>query len=351
MYVTIGADGHRHPMVTRFTQLVGIEHPIVQAPMAGGPTTVELVVAVSAAGGLGSIAGATLAPDVLRGQIRAVRAGTDRPFAVNLFAPLDAPAPAPDRVAAVRAFLAAYAERLGIEAPPEPRLPAWTFADQLAVLMEERVPVFSFTFGVPPLAGLDGIVTLGTATTSAEAEALEHAGVDAVVLQSAEAGGHRGTFLGSFEDGLVPLAELLPEAGSRCSVPVVAAGGIVDGAGVAAALQAGAAAVQLGTAFLFTAEAGVDEAWRAALRAHETFVSAAYTGRPARGARTPFLAELDAGPQPAPYGIQRALLEPFRSREGYGWYLGGTEAARARELPAAELVRLLVEEAQTALSG
>ena len=332
------------------TELLGIEHPIIQAPMAGGPSTVELVAAVSEAGGLGSIAGAILAPDALQAEIRAVRARTRRPFAVNVFAPLEPKHPEPGVVEAVQGFLAPYRKRLGIDAAAEPRPPSWSALDQLAVVVEERVPVFSFAFGIPPLDGFDDTILLGTATTPAEAEALQQAGVDAVVVQGAEAGGHRGTFLSSFEDGLVPLAELIPAAAERCSVPLVAAGGIVDGSGIARALDAGAAGVQLGTAFLFAEESGAGDAWKEALRRHETFVTDAYTGRPARGARTPFLQKLMAEARPAPYPLQAALLGPFRAHEGYGWYLGGTGAPRARERPVSELVRLLVEETHAALS-
>src|SRR5579884_915647 len=313
--------------------------------MAGGPSTVELAAAVSEAGALGSLAGATLSPDGLREQIRAFRGRSSRPFAVNLFAPLDVPEADDETVRTFDELLEPHRRRLGLDRGHATR-PSWTPLDQLAVVAEERVPVFSFTFGIPPLDGFGETVLLGTATTVAEAEALERAGVHAVVVQGAEAGGHRGTFAGSFEDGLVPLAELLPAVVERVSIPVVAAGGIVDGAGITDALRAGAAGVQLGTAFLYARESGASREWKDALREHETFVSAAYTGRPARGARTEFLAELHAGPPPAPYGIQRALLDPFRGVPGYGWYLGGTGAPRARELPAAELVRTLVEETE-----
>jgi nitronate monooxygenase len=316
--------------------------------MAGGPSTVDLASSVSEVGGLGSIAAAMVSPDALRAEIRGVRARTSRPFAVNLFVPLEPVEPEPGAVEEVQSFLAPYRERVGVESG-EPRPPPWGFGDQLAVAVEERVPVLSFGFGIPPPAGLDDAVVLATATTPAEAEALEHAGVDAVVLQGAEAGGHRGTFLSSFEDGLVPLAELIPAAAERCSRPLVAAGGIVDGAGIARALRAGAAGVQLGTAFLFADESGAGRAWKDALRRHETFVTDAYTGRPARGAQTPFLEELAGGVRPAPYPLQAALLGPFRAHEGYGWYLGGTGSARARELPAGELVRVLVEETRHAL--
>lgn len=337
-------------METELTRLLGIEHPLIAAPMAGGPTTVDLVVAASEAGALGSIAGAASPPDALREQIRAVRARTNRPFAVNIFAPVEIPEPDTSHVEALQEFLEPYRERLGVDVAP-PRRPSWTALDQLAVVVDERVPIFSFTLGIPPLDELEDTIVLGTANTPEEAAALEQAGVHAVVAQGMEAGGHRGTFIGTFEDGLVPLVELLPAVLERVRVPVVAAGGIMDGAGIAAALRAGAAGAQLGTAFLFTNESGAGPGWRRALRDHETFVSPAYTGRPARGARTPFLAELDAGPPPLPYPIQRTLFFGLDASDGYGWYLGGTGAARARELPAAELVRVLVEETEQALAA
>jgi nitronate monooxygenase len=330
-------------MRTRLTELLGIEQPLVAAPMAGGPTTPELVAAVSNAGALGTLAGAMLPADELRAAIRAVRALTKRPFAVNLFAPLPPPEPDAAVVHAVQRFLAPHRERLGLQEPelPEPR--GWPLDDQLAVLVAERVAAFSFTFGIPPLDGLDDVVTIGTATTAAEAAALEAAGVDAVVAQGAEAGGHRGGFL---DHGLVPLAELVPQVAAAVSLPVIAAGGIMDGHRIAELLRLGADGAQLGTAFLYAAESGASGAWKRALREHETVVSAAYTGRAARGARTPFVAELE-GVAPAPYPFQVQLLADLRSLDGYGWYLGGTGASRARELPAAELVRVLVAEAET----
>ncbi len=336
---------------SRLTELLGIRYPIVQAPMAGGPSTVELVAAVSEAGALGSIAGAILAPDELRSAIRAVRERTSRPFAVNVFAPLPPVEADPAAVEAVRRELARHRERLGLSEPEPAPAPDWTVEDQLAVAAEERVPVLSFTFGIPPLEGLDGIVLVGTATTPEEAVALERAGVDVVVAQGAEAGGHRGTFLGSFEDGLVGLVALVPQVVDAVSVPVVASGGIVDGRAVAAALALGAEGAQPGTAFLFCPESGAGPAWRRALRELPTIVTDAYTGRPARGARTSFVAELAAGPPPAPYAVQRRLTGDFRNIDGYGWYLGGQAARLAREMPAAKLVATLAEETAAALTS
>jgi len=268
---------------------------VVQAPMAGVQSA-ELAVAVSRAGALGSIAGAILSPDELREQIRSVRAALgDLPFAVNLFSP-------------------PYSD-FGL----------------YEVVLDERPPVFSYTFAPvdPVLFRERGITVLGTATTAEEARALD---VDAVVAQGAEAGGHRGSFLG---DELVPLAELIPACAG--DTPVIAAGGITTREDVRAALDLGAAGVQVGTAFLFTPECGARPEHLEALRAYDTVVTDAYTGRAARMARTPVIDELMAGPPPLPYGQQRAAsaqLGPL--------YMGGTAASRAREMPAAELVRELL---------
>jgi nitronate monooxygenase len=331
------------------TSLLGIRHPIVQAPMAH-VQPVSLAATVSEAGALGSIAGAPLSPDALRAAIRETRGMTDRPFAVNLFAPLPRPEASAERIAALQALLAPHRARAGLGPAPEPQRPAWSFDDQLAVVLEERPAVFSSTFGPIDPAPLReaGIVVLGTATAVAEAQALEATGVDAVVVQSAEAGGHRGTFLGSFDESLVPLAELLPAVVAAVSVPVLAAGGIVDGAGIAAALAAGAGAVQLGTAFLFALECAAPRAWLDALRQGDTIVTPAYSGRPGRTARTPFITELAAAGEPLPYPLQRAVIADLATVDGYGFYLGGTAALRARELPVRELVRTLVAETEAA---
>jgi nitronate monooxygenase len=291
---------------TSLCELLGVRFPLVQAPMANNAPP-ALAAAVSAAGALGSIAGVALSADELRAAIREVREATDAPFAVNLFA-------------------APYLREGALD-----------------VVLEERPPVFSFAFGVvePPELKEAGIVMLGTATTAEEALALEQAGVDAVIAQGAEAGGHRGSFLDGFP--LVPLAELVPACLDAVSVPVIAAGGIMDGAGIAEMLALGAAGVSLGTAFLFTPEAARPRDHLEALRSLDTVVTDAYTGRPMRAARTPVLDELMAGPPPLPYPAQRTV-----AAEKGPLYMGGTGASRGRELAAGELVRLLVAEAEAA---
>lgn len=322
---------------------LGLRFALVQAPMAG-VTTPELVAAVSEAGALGSFGAAMSSPDELRAAIRAIREMTTAPFAVNLFAPTQVEEPEPADVEAVRAFVSQWGPPGAAASPP------WSADDQLAVVIEERVPVLSFTFGlVDPEPVHDvGIATIGTATTAEEARELELDGVDAIVAQGAEAGGHRGTFLDSFDEGLVPLAELVPQVVAAVSKPVIAAGGMMDGAGIAAAIDLGAQAVQLGTAFLFAREARVPPAWLQALREHATVVTAAYTGRPARAAQTPFLAALMQGPPPLPYPLQAGVTAPFRAHDGYGFYMGGTGAAGGREAAAGDLVRTLAFEAESA---
>jgi nitronate monooxygenase len=315
---------------TPFAHRLGLRLPIVQAPMAGC-STVRLAAAASAAGALGSVAGAMLGPDELRAAIREVRALTDAPFAVNLFAPL--PPPSADRVPE-------WSRLTGVEAPAPPPLPR--FADQLAVVIEERVPVFSFTFGVPELSGVES-VRIGTATTVAEAVRLERAGVDMVVAQGYEAGGHRATFAAAVDRSLVGTLALVPQVVDAVSVPVIASGGIMDGRGIAAALALGAQGVQLGTAFLRCDEAGTSPAHRQAL-SQDTIVTRVLTGRHARAVRTPLVDRLEAAAlEPPDYPWPRFLSPQAPMLAGQGGPL-------ARSLPAGELIATLATETDAALA-
>lgn len=344
---------------TRVTELLGVRYPIVGAPMAGGPSTPALAAAVSQAGGLGSLAGALLSAEMLRDEIREVRRLTDSPFAVNLFAPLPRQETQPDVAARVREVLAPWHHELGLE-QPEPAAPPDNFADKVAVAIEERVPVLSFTFGIPDLdaAREAGLTLLGTATTAREALLMSRAGLDAVVLQSAEAGGHRGTFAGPFDDALVPLTELTAAAAEAVDLPLIAAGGLVDGAGIAAALRLGAEGVQLGTAFLVTPEAGTSAAHRRAVRdGGEGLVTNVYSGRHARLLRTPLVDALASAGAVLPYPQQASMLAALRragselDRSDLLFLLAGSGAGRVRELPAAELVETLVLETTAALGA
>jgi nitronate monooxygenase len=342
---------------TRATELLRVRFPIVQAPMAGA-TTPELVAAVSNAGGLGSIGAARTDPEELRALVRRVRELTDRPFAVNVFAwpPFDAEADPTDALTALRPLY----DELGLEPPAEvmaPFEPSTLLPAQLAVIVEERVPVFSFTFGIPPLDGVRaaGAVIAGTATTPEEASALEAAGVDLVVAQGSEAGGHRGTFGHDFDEGSVGSLALVPAVVDAVDVPVLAAGGIMDGRGIAAALALGAEGVQVGTAFLGCPESAFSDVERAVLRSgRSTTLTARLTGRPARAIRTGIVDEL-AGAPALPFPLQAAATGPVtrealeRGRNDLTLVLAGQGVARGRTLGAAELLATLAEETERVL--
>jgi nitronate monooxygenase len=347
---------------TDLTSLLAIRYPLINAPMAG-ITTPELVAAASGAGALGSIGGATFRPDRLREEIDAVRALTEAPFAVNLFAPVETP-PAPAQVAAMQRTLVPWRERFGLEpAAEDPQPPPASVDDQLAVVIEERPAAFSFSFGIPPAEALDAmreaeITLIGTATVPGEAVMLEEAGCDAIVAQGSEAGGHRGTFALPFERALIGTMALVPQVVNAVSVPVVAAGGIMDGRGIAAALALGAAGAQLGTAFIACPESAAPDSYKRSLAgsdASATTVTDAFTGRPARGLRTPFFDELErSGPEIPPFPLQAMLVAELREAGlahdelDVVMRLAGQGAPMVRELPASELVARLAAEAEAA---
>ena len=346
---------------TAFTERMRIQHPLVLAPMAGGPSTPALCAAVSEAGGLGSHGGAYLTPAKLREEIRAIRAATSRPFAVNLFA--DDGVPAEERgLRAAQEATARYRTELGLP-PPGAAAPGVGLREAFPVLLEERVPVFSFTFGIPPREMLEacrksGILTMGTATTVAEARALEQAGVDFICAQGAEAGGHRGTFDRDAEPALIGTLALVPQVTDAVRVPVIAAGGVMDGRGFAAALALGASAVSLGTAFLRCPEAGTSGPYRAALREardDSTVITRAFSGRAARGLANRFTREMSGEPL-APFPVQNALTREIRAAAVKGGDSGllslwaGQGAPMLREEPAREIVARIVREAEAVIA-
>ncbi len=347
---------------TRVTEPLGIEHPVIQAGMAGGATTTRLVAAVSEAGGLGTLGAAYMSPDAIRGAVAEVRSHTDRPFAVNLFVPEDFDASLYDP-REINAPLTRYREELGIEAPEEVGDFVQPFEDQLAVVLEEKVPVFSFTFGIPEETQISalkeaGTVLIGTATTAREGLVLEERGVDAVVGQGSEAGGHRGTFIGDFESALVGTMALVPQLADSLSVPVVAAGGIMDGRGLAAALVLGAEGVQMGTAFLPCPESGIHPKYKEAVLAaesEETSLTRAFSGKPARGIRNRFMEEMEEREVPA-YPVQNAYTRDIRAaatkenRIELMSLWAGQAARLGRAVPAAEVVESTIREAAQRLS-
>jgi nitronate monooxygenase len=351
------------PHATILTDRLGLRHPVIQAPLAGGGDTPALVAAVSDAGGLGFIGASYLTPGQIAEAARAVRAQTGRPFGINLFAPLAAPEPPREPGRALERLEAFYTE-LGLPRPELPPLAADSFGEQLAAALESGASVFSFTFGLLPPAALAaikarGMFVMGTATTVEEAVSLETAGVDAVVTQGSEAGGHRGTFAGAFEAGLVGTMALVPQVVDAVRVPVIASGGIMDGRGIAAALALGASAVQMGTAFLTCHEAGIPEAYKEAiLGAHEdgTRMTRAFSGRPARGIVNRFMIEIDRTPEAIlPFPLQNTLTRPLRSAaagQGRAEFLSlwaGQAVRLARRQSAADLVARLAKETEEAI--
>jgi nitronate monooxygenase len=340
-----------------FLKLLGIEHPIIQGPLGGGPSTPELVAAVSNAGGLGSLGAAYMTPDQIGEAIARIRPLTSKPFNINLFAGgwstnLDFDA------GPMLARLAEVHEKLGLPAPVAPTPVPDPFPAQFEAVLDAHVPIFSFTFGIPDRDAMSrlkarGIVILGTATTVEEARRLEQAGVDAIVAQGSEAGAHRGTFADSFESSMVPTLDLVRATAAGVSLPVIATGGLMDGRDIVAALNAGALAAQLGTAFLACPESGASEAYkRAILSAKEdtTVVTQAFSGRPARGLKNAFIASLDDRKDMIlPYPLQNALTRQMRTaaaQQGLADYLSlwaGQGVARACSMPAGDIVaRLLI---------
>jgi nitronate monooxygenase len=341
-----------------FLRKLGIEHPIIQGPMGGGPSTPELVAAVSNAGGLGSLGAAYLTPDQITDAIRRIRALSDRPFNVNLFAGAWQSANAVDP-APMLALLAEVHAALGLPAPTLPAVPPDPFDAQLEAVLAARPPIFSFTFGIPGKDAMarvraNGATILGTATTVHEGRMLAEAGVDAVVAQGAEAGAHRGTFAAPFEAAMVPTLDLVAGIATAASVPVIATGGIMDGRGIATALARGAAAAQLGTAFLTCPESGAPAAHKQAIlaaREDRTVITRAFSGRPARGIPNVFMAKL-AGREEIilPYPLQNMLTRAMRTAAAKGGDAGflslwaGTGAPHARVVAAGALVACLAEE-------
>jgi nitronate monooxygenase len=338
-------------------ELFDIELPIIQAPMAGVQGS-ALAMAVSNAGGLGSLPCAMLAPDAIRAEIVAIRAGTTRPFNVNFFCHAE-PRADEAREARWRAALAPYFDELGVDAMAVSAGPtrAPFGAEAAELLAGLRPTVVSFHFGLPSeelLAAVKrtGARILSSATTVDEARWLESRGVDAIVAQGLEAGGHRGMFLSDDVTTQVGTFALLPQIVRAVRVPVIAAGGIVDAKSVAAAVALGASGVQVGTSYLLCPEATTSAVHRAALSsdgARHTALTNLFSGRPARGIVNRVMRELGPMSPAAPeFPLASAALAPLRAaaeRAGKGDFSplwSGQNASGCRAAPAAEITRALM---------
>jgi len=348
-------------MTTGFLARLGLLHPIIQAPMAG-VSTPAMAAAVSGAGALGSIGVGAVDAASARGMIAAIRAATEAPFNVNLFCHRPAVAN-PAREAAWLDRLRPTFAAFGAQPPAALREIYRSFLadpEMLAMLVAEAPAVVSFHFGLPPAAVIAalkdaGIVLLASATSLAEGQAAVAAGVDAVVAQGWEAGGHRGMFDPDAPDERLPALDLTRRLAADLPVPVIAAGGIMDGAGIAAAIAAGAVAAQLGTAFVLSPESAADAGYRTALAEaarRSTAMTRVISGRPARclGNRfTALAADVpdDAVPAyPIAYDAGKALhaAAVARGDYGYGAQWAGTGAAKARPLGSAALIEALAAE-------
>ena len=350
----------------RILDLLGIEHPILQSPMAGA-TTPQLAAAVSNAGGLGGFGAAGTSAPALRDVIREIKSLTDRPFQLNLFAPTwkhyqgDE-----DRERALRAGFAPAHSAAGLGEPPDPIELFTGFEEKLEVVLEERVPVLSLHFGTVEGAHVEAlkereIKVIGTGTSAAEAQALEAAGFDAVIAQGLEAGGHQGTF--EHQKTRLGTLALVPAVVDAVSIPVIAAGGIADARGLVAALALGAGAVQLGTAFLPTVENVIHPTYRRALLESEgsdTVITSAISGKPARAIRNKLVDLTESQQEHAlPYPWQYSTTRDLRkeSAAGDGEYLAmwagqGVGLVNEQSLcSAADLVDQLVTDSRELLAG
>ena len=304
---------------TRVSSSLGIEYPIIQGPL-GGLSTQRLTAAVSNFGGLGSFGAVGLSPSAIKDMIAEIRGLTSKPFAINLWVSTEDEAAL---TSGSEAFARSLAPLVGHIQALGGTLPAYTpymsnkFEDQVRVLLDAKVPAFSFIYGIPPKEILDEcraqrILTIGTATTPDEAIVLEQAGVDAIAASGFEAGGHRGSFLRSSEESLTGTFSLVPRVADAVSVPVIAAGGIADARGIVAAFALGAEGVQIGTAFLACEESGASALHRNEILSGggaRTGLTRGFTGRLARGIHNQLLEELNRPEvKILPYPLQRYLV-------------------------------------------
>lgn len=345
--------------LTRAAQLIGIEYPIIQAPFGGFPSQ-RLTATVSNLGGLGSLGAVTLGSSAINEVIGEIRSLTQRPFAINLWVSTSdqqaSHISAEEIDQAIQSY-ASYYDELGIERPAQVEAMSPDFEAQVAAAIDARVPVLSFVFGIPPAEVLtecrqQGIRTIGTATTPEEAVALEEAGLELIVASGFEGGGHRGSFLSSAAHSLIGSVSLIPQVVDAVHVPVIAAGGIADARGIAAALALGAQGVQIGTAFLACAGSGASKPHGEAVlskAAKRTGLTDAFTGRLARGLRNRLMDELeDRNSPPLPFPLQHAVTQTFAraaAQQGKTEFMtlwAGQSASLCRCTNATELVTQLI---------
>jgi nitronate monooxygenase len=344
----------------RLLDLLGIELPILQAPMAGANGS-AMAIAVSEAGGLGSLPCAMLDAAKVRAELGIIRQRTSKPVNVNFFCHKPA-APDPGRDAAWKAHLAPYYTELGVDARASaPAVNRAPFDEAMCEIVEDLKPeVVSFHFGLPAPALLSrakaaGCIVLSSATTAAEARWLEDGGCDAIIAQGSEAGGHRGMFLTNNVATQAGTFALVPQVVDAVKLPVIAAGGIADGRGIAAAFALGAAGAQIGTAYLFTPESLISDLHRTALHAardDQTALTNVFTGRPARGLMNRLMREIGPMSDTAPaFPTAGGALAPLKAKaevagsSDFSALWSGQAASLCRDIAAGDLTRQLAEDA------
>lgn len=316
-------------LTNKLTDLLNIKYPIIQAPMAGGVTTSELVAAVSNNGALGMIGAGYLTADQMREQIREIKKVTSKSFGVNLFVPNKFTVSA-DAIKSSNETLQPIRDELNLPPRDQVVLPSYieamaSFEEQIQVILDEKIAICSYTFGLPSNEMISqlkehSIIQIGTATTVQEALEAEKCGMDLVVIQGIEAGGHRGNFINEFEESQIGLMSLIPQVVDAVSIPVIAAGGIMDGRGLLASLCLGAKYVQMGTAFLTCVESGAPDIHKEAIlhaTEDQTVLTRSFSGKWARGVKNKFIDETQPHQLSFPdFPIQNTLTQDIRKGSG-----------------------------------
>ncbi|TDL30869.1 nitronate monooxygenase [Jeotgalibacillus sp. S-D1] len=355
-------------MRNELTDRLGLEYPIIQAPMAGGVTTSELVAAVSNKGALGMIGAGYMSPSGLRDQIRDIKKRTSNLFGINLFVPSPFSSTQED-IQHAQELLKPFRTQLKLEEQeiniPDCEQEAETFAQLIDIVLEEKIGVCSFTFGLPSGEVIKrlkahGVVLIGTAATVREAIEAERSGMDMVVVQGCEAGGHRGAFLPDAKESMIGLMSLIPQAVDSIEIPVIAAGGIMDGRALMAARCLGAKGVMMGTAFLTCSESGASSVHKKAVleaREDEIVMTRAFSGKWARGVHNRFIEEMKHSQLDVPvFPVQNTLTKAIRSASSSQgnpdcmslW--SGQSPMLAKEQTAAQLIDSVTEQAQRILN-
>ncbi|MBT2679998.1 nitronate monooxygenase [Bacillus sp. ISL-35] len=346
------------------TELLNIEHPIIQAPMAGGITTSQLISAVSNSGGLGMVGAGYMAPEALQEQIREIKQLTTKNFGINLFVPNEFHV-TQDEIESAEKDLKPIRQALNLHEEHQVKIPEYshhaeTFNDLIKIVIEEKVKVCSFTFGLPSKKVIGelkahNIMLLGTVTTVREAIEAEKSGMDAVVVQGSEAGGHRGNFISDDKESLIGLMSLIPQVADHVRIPVIAAGGIMDGRGLMASICLGAKAVQMGTAFLTCTESGAHHLYKEAIMnagEEEMVLTNAFSGKWARGIKNRFIEEMQGKGEAFPqFPVQNALTQPIRKaaasqkNRDFMSLWSGQSPRLAKKQTVEELMKCIISEA------